>query len=93
MMSTTQQIPQGMEVFARAMKAAQSFCNKFTQQYGSILCPGVQKNVFGRVFVRQNPVDWQAFLVAGAHTDPAKCMSVFGNATRWTVKTLLEMQN
>jgi C_GCAxxG_C_C family probable redox protein len=93
MVSATQAMPQGMEVFARAMEAAQSLCNKFIHQYGSILCPGVQEKIYGRAFHHQDPVEWQAFLDAGAHTDPTKCMSVVGNATQWTLEILLEMQH
>jgi C_GCAxxG_C_C family probable redox protein len=90
MVSFTQEIPQGMEVFARGMEAAQLLCRKFAEEYGSILCPQVQHKVFGRSFNHQDPVDWQAFLDAGAHSDPAKCMSVVGNAAQWTLELLLE---
>jgi len=92
MVSATQPIPQGMEDFSRAMEAARSLCEKFIRQYGSILCPQIQSKIFGRSFNHQDPADWQAFLEAGAHTDPTKCMSVVGNAARWTLETLIEMQ-
>jgi C_GCAxxG_C_C family probable redox protein len=92
MLSATQAIPQGMELFSSAMEAAQLFCNKFVNCYGSILCPQVQEKVFGRSFNHQDPCDWQAFLDAGAHTDETKCMRVVGNAARWTLETLLEKQ-
>jgi C_GCAxxG_C_C family probable redox protein len=90
MVSATQPVPQGMESFSRAMEAARLLCNKFIQQYASILCPQVQEKIFGRAFNHQNPADWQAFLDAGAHTDPTKCMSVVGNAAQWTLEILLE---
>jgi C_GCAxxG_C_C family probable redox protein len=92
MLSATQAIPQGMEPFSQAMGAAQLFCNKFIDHYGSIMCPQVQEKVFGRSFKHQDPVDWQAFLAAGAHTDETKCMRVVGNAARWTLEVLLEKQ-
>jgi C_GCAxxG_C_C family probable redox protein len=92
MLSATQEIPQGMAEFSRAMEAAQSLCNKFIQQYGSILCPQLQEKIFGRSFNHRDPADWQAFIAAGAHTDPTKCMSVVGNAARWTLEILFETQ-
>jgi C_GCAxxG_C_C family probable redox protein len=90
MVSATQEIPQGMEEFLRAMEAARSLSNRFLRKYGSILCPQVQAKIFGRSFNHQDPLDWQAFMEAGAHTDPTKCMSVVGNAARWTLETLIE---
>jgi C_GCAxxG_C_C family probable redox protein len=89
MVSATQEIPQGAVEFSRAMEAARSLCDKFIRQYGSILCPQIQANIFGRSFNHQDPADWQAFLDAGAHTDPTKCMSIVGNAARWTLEILL----
>jgi C_GCAxxG_C_C family probable redox protein len=92
MVSATQEIPQGAGDFSRAMEAARSLCKKFIREYGSILCPQLQAKIFGRSFNHQDPADWQAFLEAGAHTDPTKCMSVVGNAARWTLETLIEMK-
>ena len=90
MVSATQEIPQSMAELSRSMEAARSLCEKFNQQYGSILCPQVQTKVYGRSFNLQDPADWKAFEEAGAHTDPTKCMSVVGNAARWTLETLIE---
>ena len=92
MVSATQEIPQGMAELSRAMGAAKALCEKFIRQYGSILCPQLQTRIYGRSFNLQDPADWQAFLDAGAHSDPTKCMSVVGNAARWTLETLLEMR-
>jgi C_GCAxxG_C_C family probable redox protein len=89
MVSATQVIPQGMGELTRAMEAAQSLCQKFIREYGSILCPQIQARIFGRSFNLQDPVDWKAFEESGAHTDPAKCMSVVGNAARWTLEILM----
>ena len=92
MVSATQAISQGMADFSRAMEAARSLCERFIRQYGSILCPQIQAKIYGRSFNLQDPTDWKAFEEAGAHTDPTKCMSVVGNAARWTLETLLEMR-
>jgi len=90
MVSATQEMPQGAADLSRAMEAARSLCEKFIRQYGSILCPQLQAKIFGRSFNLRDPADWQAFLEAGSHTDPTKCMSVVGNAARWTLETLIE---
>lgn len=90
LVSSTREIPEGLEALSSAMESARSFCKKFTDQYGSILCPQVQTKLYGRSFDLQNPEDWKAFMDAGAHSDPTKCMSVVGNAARWVLETLME---
>jgi C_GCAxxG_C_C family probable redox protein len=92
MVSATRVIPQGREKLSLAVEAARSLCDKFIREYGSILCPQVQKRIFGRSFNLQDPADWEAFEEAGAHTDPSKCMSVVSNAARWTLETLIERE-
>ena len=90
MLSATHPISEGMNELSRAMEAAQLLCQKFIREYGSILCPRVQSRLFGRSFNLQDRADWKAVEEAGAHTDPSKCISVVGNAARWTLEILIE---
>jgi hypothetical protein len=88
--SAVEMIPEGREQLGRAMEAARLLGARFIGQYGSILCPQVQENIFGRSFNLQDPGDWKAFEDAGGHSDPTKCMSVVGNAARWTLEILVQ---
>lgn len=81
---------EGQDALHSSMETSRAFCRKFINEYGSILCPGVQKKIYGRSFNLQDESDWNAFLAAGAHTDPSKCMSVVGNAARCVLETLIE---
>jgi C_GCAxxG_C_C family probable redox protein len=90
LLSATQVIPMGMGELGRAMEAARALCDRFIREYGSILCPQIQSRIFGRSFNLQDPADWKAFEEAGAHTDPSKCMSIVGNAARWTLEILMD---
>jgi len=90
MLSATQSLPEGKAALSHAVDTAQSLCERFVGQYGSIRCPQVQERLFGRSFNLMDPTDWKAFLEAGAHSDPTKCMSVVGNAARWTLETLIK---
>ncbi len=89
MVSRTQIIPQAEGELESAMQIARLLCDKFIQEYGSILCPGVQKKIYGRAFNLNDPADWKAFIAAGGHSDPSKCMTVVGNAARWTLEILI----
>ena len=90
LLSAEQEISGGHDALESGMAASKAFCGKFAEAYGSILCPGVQKKIYGRSFNLQEPSEWDAFMEAGAHTDPTKCMSVVGNAARWAIEILIE---
>lgn len=90
MVSATETRPGSEEALACAMESARSLCRRFIGEYGSILCPQIHQRVFGRTFNLQDPVDWQAFIDAGAHSDVSKCMTVVGNAVKWTMEVLIE---
>ena len=90
LLSTTREIQEGQDALKSTMEISRAFCMKFQDEYGSILCPGVQKKIYGRSFNLQDESDWDAFMEAGAHTDPTKCMSVVGNAARWVLEILIE---
>ena len=64
--------------------------NKFIEEYGSISCRDIQYKLFGRSYNLMDPVDKEKFDKDGAHTD--KCPSVVGNAARWAVELILELQ-
>jgi C_GCAxxG_C_C family probable redox protein len=89
LLSSTREIPDGKDALESAMEASKAFCKRFMDEYGSILCPGVQKGIYGRSFNLQEPSEWDAFIAAGAHTDPTKCMRVVGNAARWVLEALI----
>ncbi|MCX6662023.1 MAG: C-GCAxxG-C-C family protein [Euryarchaeota archaeon] len=68
-------------------KYTRQLYDKFVGEYGSSLCCGVQKKLFGRSYILLDKNDYEAFEKAGAHVD--KCTSVAGNAARWTAEIIL----
>jgi hypothetical protein len=81
---------ENVNLIGKAISVAELLSDRFAKQYGTILCPGVHAELFGRAFRFKNPVEGELFEQAGAHTDPSKCMSVVGNAARWTMEILLD---
>lgn len=92
LLSATHESQEAQDVLESAMELSKAFCKKFNDEYGSILCPGVQKKIYGRTYNLQDESDWEAFMADGAHTDPTKCMSVVANASRWVLEMLLEKE-
>jgi C_GCAxxG_C_C family probable redox protein len=62
--------------------------DRFIKEYGSPLCKGVHKKIFGRTFDLLDKNDYIAFEKAGGHID--KCTSVSGNVAKWTAEIILD---
>lgn len=90
LLSAEREIPGGHEALESAIEKASRLCERFVRRYGSLLCPGIQETLYGRSYNLKDPAEWEAFMQAGAHSDPAKCMSVVGNGARWTLEILLD---
>lgn len=92
LLSKANETKEGQDALHSAMEISKAFCKRFNDEYGSILCPGVQKKIYGRSFNLQDESDWEAFMAAGAHTDSTKCMSVVGNGAKWVLEMLLDKE-
>ncbi len=68
-------------------KYTRQLYDRFVREYGSSLCCGVQKKIFGRSYILLDKQEYEAFEKAGAHVD--KCTSVAGNAAKWTAEIIL----
>ncbi len=68
-------------------KYTRQLYDRFVREYGSSLCCGVQKKIFGRSYILLDKHQYEAFEKAGAHVD--KCTSVAGNAAKWTAEIIL----
>ncbi len=71
------------------MRIARLLYEKFVSEYGTILCPAIQQQLFGRHFFLKDPEEYRKFEEAGGH-DPKGCPHVAGNAGKWTMEILLD---
>ncbi|MGD2125431.1 MAG: C-GCAxxG-C-C family protein [Desulfobacteraceae bacterium] len=71
-----------------AYRLGERIVEKFIEQYGTVICGEIQKNLMGRSFYLLDPEHWDAFEKAGGHNNI--CPSVVGNATKWTAELILE---
>lgn len=67
---------------------ARELHGNFIETYGTIICHGIHRKIFGRPFYLPDPDQLTKFDEAGAHTE--KCPNVVGEAARWTVWILHE---
>lgn len=69
---------------------AQALHERFIDRYGTVICHGIHRKVFGRPYYLKDPDEKEKFREAGAHVD--KCTEVVGLAAKWAVEILFEVQ-
>jgi len=74
--------------FKDSYRISMRLYNRFLEEYGSALCPDVQKRIMGRSFDLRTREGNIEFDEAGGHDD--RCPSVVGNAAMWTAELLME---
>ena len=68
---------------------AQSLHKRLIERYGTVICHGIHRNVFGRPYYLRDSTANDKFKEAGAHID--KCTAVVGETERWVVDILFEV--
>ncbi len=72
----------------RAYDLIQRLRLRFLTYYGGIRCHEIHQFEFGRAYDLRDPIQREAFAVAGAHRD--KCTGVVARASRWVVEIIGE---
>jgi C_GCAxxG_C_C family probable redox protein len=65
---------------------AKELYDLFVQEYGTIICNQIHKDIFGRTYNFFDPVEKQQFEDDGAHT--VKCTAVVAKAAKWCAELL-----
>jgi len=61
---------------------------RFSQEYGSVICRDIQNRILGRYFYLADPQEYEKFHNAGAHD--LHCPEVVGKAAKWMIEILGE---
>ena len=88
-MSYEKHIQDNLDVLMSALEAPKLLYTKYIKEYGTIICPHIQVQLFGRHYYFLDPEEKEKFEKAGGHSAPDKCCHIVGNATRWTLEILL----
>ena len=73
-----------------SLPITQLLANKFVEQYGTILCPHIHRQLFGRTWWLRDPQELEKFENAGGHSAPDKCCHVAGTGARWALEILID---
>ena len=89
-MSYQKSIKADTKIADDATAVAKLLYDKYIKEYGTIICPHLQAQLFGRHYYLMDPEQAEKFLKAGGHSDPDKCCHIVGNAARWVMEILLD---
>jgi len=77
-----------LEALMVPLQTAKSLTDRYIKEYGTIICPHIQMQLFGRHYYILDPDEMGKFEEAGGHKD--KCTRVTGNAARWVMEILID---
>ena len=89
-MSYRETIQANVDELLAASEAPGLLADKFVNEYGTFICAQLNRKLFGRIYWLRDPQDLEKIGEAGAHSDPAKCRRVVGNAARWVMEILID---
>jgi hypothetical protein len=76
--------------FERTRVHFMGYRDRFKAVYGTILCPEIHKQLFGRSYILDDPADVGEFLALPGHQ--IECSKVVATATRLAAEMLLEAE-
>ena len=90
-MSYTERKQQNLDPLFNAVGIAGELYSRYIKEYGTIICPHIQEQLYGRHFYFLDDEEMAKFEKAGGHTDsPKSACHIVGNATRWVMEMLLD---
>jgi len=67
-----------------------SFCDKYFEEYGTITCGNIQRQLYGRMFCLDDPQELKKLDDTGGHSNPENCPRIIANAAIWTTEIILK---
>lgn len=73
-----------------SFRMAAALHDKFMEKYGTSICAGIHKKIYGRAFDLRDDDQKQMFRDAGAHEREDGCCAVVGDGAKWAVELILD---
>jgi len=90
-MSLTETKQENLDQLSLAVGVAGELYHRFVKEYGTVICPHIQVQLYGRQYFMRDEDETAKMVAAGAHTyGPKSCCHIVGNAARWVMEMLLD---
>ena len=87
-MSCRERIQSNVDALKPALEAPKLLAERFIGKYGNILCPHVERQLFGRSFYGADPDEAKKKKAAQERTAPQNCSGIVGDVSRWVMEIL-----
>jgi len=89
-MSSEERIENNISALFSAFDLPERLANRFWNEYGTIICAQIHRQMFGRIFYLVDEDEMKKFEDMGGHTDPKKCSHVVGSSAKWVMEILFD---
>ncbi len=72
-----------------SFRMAAALHDKYMEKYGTVICGGIHKKIYGRAFNLRDDEEKQMFRDAGAHEREDGCCAAVGDGARWATELIL----
>lgn len=89
-MSAEEKIQANLDALKPASRYPKLLADKFVKEYGTFICPQLQRQLFGRNFYSVDPDESRKNSAAQEQCAPRNCFGVVGDTARWVAEILLD---
>ncbi len=89
-MSRRERLQENVDALKPALEGPKLLAEKFTAKYGSILCPHIERQLFGRSFYGGDPDEAKKKKAAQERTAPDNCSGIVGDVARWVMEIMIK---
>lgn len=93
-MSSTECKQENLDPLFVGLGLAGELYHRFVKEYGTIICPHIQVQLYGRQYFMLDEDETAKMEAAGGHTyGPKSACHIVGNASRWVMEMLLDFNS
>jgi len=88
--SCEEYIPENWDILKQAFSGPKSLTDRFINKYGSILCPQLERNLYGRIYYGSDPDEARKKKEKQEIIAPNDCFGIVADVCRWVMDILLQ---
>ena len=91
-MSYHEHVQENTDLLEESFVGPKLLAERFIRKYGTILCPQLERNLYGRIYYGADPDEARKKKARQELIAPNDCFGIVGDVSRWVMEILLERQ-
>lgn len=92
-MSYSEYIQENWDLLKDSFAGPKLLTDRFIKKYGTILCPQLERNLYGRIYYGADPDEARKKKATQELIAPNDCFGIVGDVSRWVMEILLERES